>query len=126
MTPTGSAYAISATNNPGDEQQQPGHGPGQGRRKRSDIGYTSLTFLSRYGTILVFIATLVVFLILAGPRFLSTSNILGILDSIAISAIIACGLTVAMIGGDFDLSIGFVASLAGMLVTGLAAQQHLP
>ena len=40
--------------------------------------------------------------------------------------IIAGGLTIAVIVGELDLSIGFAASLHGMLVTGLIVHDGLP
>jgi ribose transport system permease protein len=40
--------------------------------------------------------------------------------------IIAGGLTIAVIVGELDLSIGFLASFAGVLVTGLITTQNLP
>src|SRR5690606_29407421 len=44
----------------------------------------------------------------------------------SLTAIIACGLTMVLVVGEFDLSIGYMASLAGVLVTGFIANQGLP
>ena len=40
--------------------------------------------------------------------------------------IIAGGLTIAVIVGELDLSIGFAASMEGVLVTGLIVHNGLP
>ena len=44
----------------------------------------------------------------------------------AIGTIVAAGLTVPLVGGDFDLSIGYVASFCGLLVVGLLSAGQLP
>ncbi|MBK5238667.1 MAG: ABC transporter permease [Actinomycetales bacterium] len=57
---------------------------------------------------------------------MSTNNLLAIVNQSALTAIIACGLTLVLVVGEMDLSIGYGASLAGVLVTGLMANQGLP
>lgn len=62
----------------------------------------------------------------AAPTFFFTfSNFVNILNQAALTAIIAGGLTVAVIVGELDLSIGNAASFAGVLVTGLMVRQSL-
>jgi ribose transport system permease protein len=58
--------------------------------------------------------------------FLSPNNLLSIVNQSALTAIIACGLTLVLVVGEFDLSIGYAASLAGVLVTGFIVNQGLP
>jgi ribose transport system permease protein len=48
------------------------------------------------------------------------------LNQSALTAIIAGGLTLALIVGEMDLSIGYNASMAGVLVTGLIVEQNFP
>lgn len=50
------------------------------------------------------------------PIFLTPINLVGILNQISIYGIMACGMTIAIINGDFDLSIGSVAALSGLLM----------
>lgn len=87
---------------------------------------TALMFLSKYGTLLA-MAILIVFFSLAAPgfAFLSSTNLLNIVNQSTLTAIIASGLTMVLVVGEFDLSIGYLASLAGVLVTGLMAHQKL-
>ena len=86
----------------------------------------SLAFLGRYGTIVGLLLIVAVFSALAPAAFPSFSNFLNVLNQASLSMIIAGGLTVAVIVGELDLSLGFLASLAGVLVTGLIVNQKLP
>ncbi len=85
----------------------------------------SLKIIGRYGTIFGLIGMIVGFSI-ASDSFLTVSNLVDIVDQGSLVAIIAGGVTIALVVGDFDLSIGFMASLAGVLVAGLIAKQELP
>ena len=60
----------------------------------------------------------VVFSIARTSTFATTANAVEILSAMAIIAIVASGLTIALAAGVFDLSIGYVASFAGVFVTG--------
>jgi ribose/xylose/arabinose/galactoside ABC-type transport system permease subunit len=62
--------------------------------------------------------TFVVFVLILAflrPEFVSPDNIASILRSASIIGIIACGMTLVMIGGGFDLSVARVAALAGVV-----------
>lgn len=64
---------------------------------------------------------------LLSPRaFPTLNNFTNVLNQASLAMIIAGGLTVAVIVGELDLSIGFAASLHGILVTGLVVQYGLP
>jgi ribose transport system permease protein len=92
------------------------------RRPGSDLA----RFLSAYGTIAALIAMIVVFTAIEPDTFATYSNFKNIFNDMAISAIIAAGLTVPLVGGDFDLSIGYVASFSGLLVVGLLSNSQWP
>jgi ribose transport system permease protein len=92
-----------------------------GRRRRA-----ALTFISRYGTIIGLLAMIVFFAINAPGTFLSRANLLNILSQASLTAIISAGLTFTLVAGEFDLSIGNVASFIGLVVAGLMAKEHLP
>lgn len=76
-------------------------------------------FLSRTGLLL---AVIVLFGVLAfiAPNFLSSRNLLNVLRAISFNGIIACGMTLMIIQGDIDVSIGsavaWSSSLLGILV----------
>jgi ribose transport system permease protein len=85
-----------------------------------------LTFISRYGTIIGLAAMIFFFSINAPNIFFSRANFLNILSQASLTAIIAAGLTFTLVVGEFDLSIGNVASFVGLVVTGLMAKEGLP
>jgi ribose transport system permease protein len=81
--------------------------------------------IAKYGTIIGMFLMIVVFSIAAPSYFFTFSNFVNILNQSSLTGIIAGGLTVAVIVGELDLSIGFSASFAGVLVTGLMVYQKL-
>jgi ribose transport system permease protein len=85
-----------------------------------------LIFLSRYGTIFGLVLMILVFSIVAPTTFPSKANILNILSAASLTAIIASGLTYTLVVGEFDLSVGYMASFVGLIVVGLMSYQHLP
>ncbi len=86
----------------------------------------SLRFVSTYGTIIALVAMVVVFTMLEPDTFATFNNGRNILNDMAIGAIVAGGLTLPLVAGDFDLSIGYVASFAGLLVIGLMGDGQWP
>jgi len=67
------------------------------------------------------IGILSVFLIyLTTPTFFTFGNVINLLRQVAINGIIASGMTIVMIGGGFDLSVGAVLALSGVLAIQLA------
>jgi ribose transport system permease protein len=81
---------------------------------------------SKYGTVIALVVLILVFALLKGNLFLTTGNLVNIASELSIGAIIACGLTVALVANEFDLSIGYVGSFAGVLVTGFMVKSGLP
>lgn len=55
------------------------------------------------------------------PNYISSPNLLNILRQISVPGIIASGMTMVVIGAGFDLSVGAVAALSGVLAIGLAS-----
>jgi len=96
-------------------------------RARSRSGNVALLIVSKYGTLIAMGLMILIFgVAVPNGAFLSPNNLLSIVNQSALTAIIACGLTMVLVVGEFDLSIGYAASLAGVLVTGLVANQGLP
>jgi ribose/xylose/arabinose/galactoside ABC-type transport system permease subunit len=54
------------------------------------------------------------------PHFFSVANLSNLLRQVALTGIIACGMTVVMVGGGFDLSVGGTAALAGVIAIQIA------
>ena len=62
----------------------------------------------------IFIVIMLLFS-LTSDNFLTVQNIKGIFNNFAVFGILSAGITVVMIGGGFDLSIGSAAGLAGIV-----------
>jgi len=85
-----------------------------------------LTFVSRYATFIGLLAMIFFFSINAPDTFFSRANFINILSQASLTAIIAAGLTYTLVVGEFDLSIGYVASFVGLMVAGFLAKAGLP
>ncbi|HEX7405380.1 MAG TPA: ABC transporter permease [Candidatus Nanopelagicaceae bacterium] len=93
------------------------------KRSRKQI---TLKILSRYGTLIGLFGMIVAFTIKAPSTFPTLSNFTNILSQSSLTVIIASGLTMTLVVGEFDLSIGYVASFLGLIVAGLLAHNKLP
>lgn len=69
-----------------------------------------------------FLAALVVLLTIASPHFLTTDNMVIVLRQAALQFLMAAGLTLVVLTGGIDLSIGAVLGLAACLGAGFIAQ----
>src|SRR4030095_12364714 len=49
------------------------------------------------------------------PKFLSTGNLAGVARQTAVISIIAMGMTIVMVSGGIDLSVGSMMALAGVM-----------
>ena len=85
-----------------------------------------LRLFGTYGTIIVLLVMLAAFSIAEPGTFATIGNFRNILNDMAIGTIVAGGLTVPLVAGDFDLSIGYVASFCGLLLVGLLELQSAP
>ncbi|MGN6144012.1 MAG: ABC transporter permease [Mesorhizobium sp.] len=93
----------------------------KGQQRNLQVANMSLAEgLRRYGTLLALLV-ICVLLALTTPRFLTVSNLSTVLVQLSMLVVVASGLTVVVASGEFDLSVGAVAGLAGVLTTGLLA-----
>jgi ribose transport system permease protein len=85
------------------------------------------TFLliSKFGTIIGMAIMFLAFSIAVPRIFPTLLNMVNIINQASLSAIIAGGLTMALIAGEMDLSVAYLASFAGVLVTGFMVDYHL-
>ncbi|MFO7274326.1 MAG: ribose ABC transporter permease [Bacillota bacterium] len=58
---------------------------------------------------------------LLSDEFLTVSNLLNLLRQVSINAIIACGMTLVILTGGIDLSVGSVLAITGAVMAGLAS-----
>jgi ribose transport system permease protein len=73
----------------------------------------------------VSLTLLVVLIALLEPKFLSSGNLAGVARQIAVITIMAVGMTMVMVSGGIDLSVGSVMALAG-IAGALALAAGLP
>ncbi|MCX7302557.1 MAG: ABC transporter permease [Rhodobacterales bacterium] len=71
--------------------------------------------LRRHGGLLGMVAIVLIFWALLPETFMTAQNWLNISQQIAMLLVVAAVMTVVMVMGDFDLSVGAMASLAGVL-----------
>jgi ribose transport system permease protein len=71
--------------------------------------------LRRYGTLIGFVAVIVFFWLRLPDTFLTSRNLLNISQQMSMLAVVSSTMTVVMAMGDFDLSVGSIASLAGIV-----------
>ena len=83
-------------------------------------------FVGNFGTIIGLLLMIVVFAILSPKAFPTINNFLNVFNNASLLAIIASGLTAVVIVGEFDMSIAYTASFAGVFVCGLMVKQGLP
>lgn len=74
-----------------------------------------MTFLSRYGTLVGLLAIVALFSALSPGGFAQTSNLINITQQMSLLAIVALGATFVMSLSEFDLSVGAVVSMAGIV-----------
>jgi ribose transport system permease protein len=91
-------------------------------RRLSPGARSGLAIFARYATIIGLALMIVIFSILSPAAFPTLNNFINVLNQASLATIIAGGLTLAVIVGELDLSIGYAASLHGILVTGYRAQ----
>jgi ribose transport system permease protein len=73
------------------------------------------TFVRRHGTLIGVAIVVVYFWVHLPATFLTGHNLLNISQQMSMLAVVASTMTVVMAMGDFDLSVGSIASLAGIV-----------
>ena len=79
----------------------------------------------RHSTFVILLALVLLFS-LVSSRFLRVSNLLNILDQSALLAVVAIGVTVTIIAGGIDLSVGSVVALVGSVSAGVIVRSGVP
>lgn len=74
-----------------------------------------MSHFGRYGTIIILLAMVLCFGILL-PPFRTSENLANVLGQTAILSIFAAGMTCCLKMGDFDLSIGAICAITGIVV----------
>lgn len=75
--------------------------------------------LRKSGTLLGFLAIIVFFAIKLPDTFLTSRNLINITQQLSMLAVVAATMTIVMVMNDFDLSVGSMASLSGIVAATL-------
>ncbi|HIW32364.1 MAG TPA: ABC transporter permease [Candidatus Paenibacillus intestinavium] len=76
--------------------------------------------------IIVVLLILCVILSIASPVFLTTDNLISVLRQVSNNVFLALGMTLIMILGGIDLSVGAIVAVSGTLTVGLIVNNGLP
>ena len=79
------------------------------------ISIKLLNFIKNYGSLIGFIGIIFFFTFNLPSTFLTAKNFINISQQISMLAVVAFTMTVVMVMNDFDLSVGSMASLAGIV-----------
>ncbi len=74
-----------------------------------------LNLIKNYGTLACFILLVLLFWVLLPGTFMTARNLFNITQQLSMLAVVAFTMTVVMAMGDFDLSVGSMASLSGIV-----------
>jgi ribose transport system permease protein len=96
-------------------------------RKRPARQLSLLSSYSREASLLGLIALIIIVFSILYPRsFFSRDNFVAVLNNLATDGILAVGMMLMMVGGVFDLSVGSMVSLAGVVTAALMKKAGWP
>ncbi|ALC83134.1 ribose ABC transporter permease [Bacillus gobiensis] len=82
--------------------------------QKSQAGWRVVELQNRLGMIII-LALLCLILSFTAPNFLEVSNLLNVLKQVSIIAILAAGMTIVILTGGIDLSVGSTVALTGVV-----------
>jgi ribose transport system permease protein len=85
----------------------------------------AIDLLLEYGLYVALVGLFVAFS-LASPYFLSVRNLLNVGQGVAVLGILAAGVTIALVGGQLDLSVGAVVALTTIVIALLTGDHGYP
>lgn len=80
--------------------------------------------LRRFGTLFGFILIVIFFAVQLPETFLSARNLINVSQQMSMLAVVAFTMTIVMVMNDFDLSVGSMASLSGIVAASLFAMGY--
>lgn len=83
-------------------------------RAETKNGMDFARFWDRWG-ILAVLAVLVIFMIVVAPNFTTVSNGFNIARAVSINAVLAAGMTLVILTGGIDLSVGSIVGVSGVV-----------
>lgn len=95
------------------------------KTRRQILSFSQIRRWPEFGVIIAFLVLLTIFSVFSS-KFLTLSNITGILTIVSELGIMAIGVAFLMIAGEFDLSVSSVYALSGFLFVTLANRFNSP
>jgi ribose transport system permease protein len=105
---------------------RPGGAPQENAAKAPMFSQFSARMFSGSGGALLGLIALIIILSFASPFFLTTRNIINILDQVTVLGILSVGATAVIITGGIDLSVGSILGLSTMVLGWLSHQGGWP
>ena len=99
--------------------------PPQRARRITVEGETVLHVLGRFGLLMLLFLVLAVFSIWKPDTFFTWTNFKATFSSEAVILMVALGVMVPLVVGEFDLSVGANAGLAAIFTVGFCDMQHI-
>jgi predicted ABC-type sugar transport system permease subunit len=90
------------------------------------LGAFGVSARTQFAGVLALLIVLFLVFSFTEPRFFTTANIRVMLTGVAILWMIALGLTIVMLTGGFDLSLGSMLGLGGFIFVGFYVKLGLP
>lgn len=93
---------------------------------KSKKGIPGISFFKRNIGTIIGLILLIIVVSVSTPRFLTSSNILNLLKSNSVNAIISCGMLLAILMGEIDISVGSTVGLTGIIGAYMMTNMGLP
>src|SRR4051794_21572793 len=90
--------------------------PAEADAKRRAVRRRLMYRIGPYLGVSVVLVVLITYLSFTEPTFRTYSNAINILSTSSVSLIVAVGLTLVLLGGGFDISVGGMLSLSGVVL----------
>ena len=82
------------------------------KRERS-VPFTGSAYFKRNIGTIIGLILLIIIVSISTPKFMTSSNLLNLLKSNSVNAIICCGMLLAILMGEIDISVGSTVGLTG-------------
>jgi ribose transport system permease protein len=89
--------------------------------KKRNYGWSMRNIWNQLGMLIVLVVMCIILSFIA-PNFLDSGNMLNVLKQTSISAILAAGMTLVILTGGIDLSVGATVALAGVISVMLSSK----
>lgn len=90
------------------------------KTQKAGIGHRLVRWCIQYAGQIAFLVILFLILSVASPSFRTPNNLINVARQVSVNMIVACAMTMVLIIGGIDLSVGSVMAMAGMVASYLS------